>query len=367
MNETLAAARDEVSAQRRVVEECTQRLAMQEAELSGLKSRIDRAHSLYAETARRMEDLFQGLPFACFGYDAEGRIHQWNRACEELFDLQAFQVLERSLEEVFGTMAAMEDLAAIGSKPFEGSVVEKLLWKRDREDGKTQWIETTAFPVRNEREQIVAAVCANLDITDRAVYEAQLEQSMERINRYSAELEAANQKLEQLAVTDGLTGLRNHRSFQQRLEASIADARETDSPIALVLLDVDHFKKFNDAYGHPEGDRVLQGVAAVLASYGDEPFTPARYGGEEFVLVLPGLAVEDALTTAERVRGEIEAAQPTGRLVTASLGLAIWTPEMRGPGELIAQADKALYKSKADGRNRVTLASSLWVDEKRAA
>jgi diguanylate cyclase (GGDEF)-like protein/PAS domain S-box-containing protein len=168
------------------------------------------------------------------------------------------------------------------------------------------------------------------------------------------ELLAANAQLEALATTDGLTGLKNRRTFDQRLEEEFARARRYDAPLSLLLLDVDKFKQYNDSFGHPAGDEVLKGVAKILADGVRGTDIAARYGGEEFALILTGTEAPGAMILAERLREKIEGREWPNREVTASIGVCTFRPEMRARAEMTAGADAALYASKEAGRNRVT-------------
>ena len=366
----LEAQQVKVMAQQSELERTNDQLLQQQAELQSLNSNLDETHGLYAEAARRMEELFHGVPVACFTFDKAGNIEDWNKACEQLHGIRSYEAQGQSVSELLKDAMHADELGDIVRIPFTGKTVEGMVWQKKYDDGKFRWIMSSAFPILNQNKDVVAAVCSNVDITDRTLYAAQLEESMVQLNEYSlelemqrAELEDANAKLEALATTDGLTGLRNHRSFQERLEQDSIKADEKGTPLSLILLDVDNFKKFNDTYGHPEGDKVLKGVAAVLLGYATEPYTAARYGGEEFVVALPGLGPDEAEALAEGMRAKIQAAAPTGVEVTASFGVATWAVGMRSRTELIAQADKALYQSKALGRNRVTHARTMWLDE----
>jgi two-component system cell cycle response regulator len=165
---------------------------------------------------------------------------------------------------------------------------------------------------------------------------------------------------ERLATTDGLTGLLNHRTFQARLDEQLAQAIRYGRPLAVVLADVDHFKKVNDTHGHPAGDEVLRGVARLLAKQARAADVVARYGGEEFALLLPETDAQGALTVAERIREQAAAAAfatPRGLLaVTLSLGIAAFPASGSTKGALLEASDGALYASKRAGRNRVTVA-----------
>ncbi len=166
-----------------------------------------------------------------------------------------------------------------------------------------------------------------------------------------------------LAVTDGLTGLYNHRYFQEHLHAEFKRAKRLKHPLSLIMLDIDHFKHYNDTNGHQKGDFILAEVAKILAGAARaEIDMVARYGGEEFCLLLPETDKDGALKIAERIRRRVqrsafpgEEQQPLGTL-TVSLGVATVPGDARTPEKLVARADGALYKAKHAGRNRVVAA-----------
>lgn len=175
---------------------------------------------------------------------------------------------------------------------------------------------------------------------------------------------ALNRRLEELSVTDSLTGLRNVRYFHTRLEEAVAESRRADEPLAIAILDLDHFKRVNDEFGHVAGDEVLASVARAIAAATRRGETEARVGGEEFALLLPGSTGVAAREAAERVRRAIGGTDTRlggagGRAVriTASAGVAS-TAELpgAGPSELYRAADDALYQAKLEGRNRTVLA-----------
>jgi diguanylate cyclase (GGDEF)-like protein len=171
------------------------------------------------------------------------------------------------------------------------------------------------------------------------------------------------QALEEQATTDGLTGLVNHRTFQERFSSMLGRAERHELPISLILTDIDHFKKVNDTYGHPTGDEVLRRVAAILKASARKIDIVARYGGEEFALVLEATGREGARQLAERIRAEV--GQQTFQSskgpfkATLSLGVATYPDDAREKAEIIARADKSLYAAKHGGRNRTVCASEL--------
>jgi len=173
-----------------------------------------------------------------------------------------------------------------------------------------------------------------------------------------------HETVQRQAVTDELTGLYNHRRFQEGLSTEVERTRRFGEGLGLVMLDIDNFKSVNDTYGHQIGDRVLAEVARVLQECSREIDEPARYGGEELAVVLPGTDLEGAYNLAERVRAGIEALEIQhhggGTLrVTASFGAAALPESADDPSSLIAAADTALYTAKRSGKNRTVRAEPL--------
>ena len=183
---------------------------------------------------------------------------------------------------------------------------------------------------------------------------AALDARQQELETKQMELLAANAQLETLATTDGLTGLKNRRTFDQRLEEEFLRARRYGAPVSLLLMDVDKFKQYNDSFGHPAGDEVLKGVSKILGEGVRATDIAARYGGEEFAIILTSTEASGAMILAERLREKIEGGQWPHREVTASIGVCTFRPEMRAKAEMTAGADAALYASKEAGRNRVT-------------
>ena len=164
--------------------------------------------------------------------------------------------------------------------------------------------------------------------------------------------------LARLALCDPLTGLANRRAFDDALAQEVARAAAAGAPLAVVALDVDHFKRVNDAHGHAAGDAVLAEVAARAHAALRGGDLLARVGGEEFAAILPGASLAQAREAAERIRARIAAAPilaaGASLAVTASLGCASLSPDDRGGDSLLARADARLYEAKAAGRDRVS-------------
>jgi len=171
--------------------------------------------------------------------------------------------------------------------------------------------------------------------------------------------------LRELASVDGLTGIANRRRFDERIEAEWRACRRTEQPLSVIMIDVDHFKKYNDHYGHLEGDTCLRMVAQALKENqwrGRD--IAARYGGEEFVCLMPETKLEDALKKAESIRARVyelalpHAASDSADRVTISLGVSCTVPDERDLTSVMSAADEQLYKAKEGGRNRVEGANS---------
>jgi diguanylate cyclase (GGDEF)-like protein len=155
-------------------------------------------------------------------------------------------------------------------------------------------------------------------------------------------------ELERLAITDPVTLLRNHRFFQDQLKIEVARCLRHGRDLSLIMIDIDHFKEFNDQHGHPAGDRLLRDVGARLTDAVRTLDTVSRYGGEEFAILLPDTPLDHAMTVAERVRQSFESSTK----VTISLGVASAPLHATTPASLVEVADRALYRAKGQGRNQ---------------
>ena len=258
--------------------------------------------------------------------DASGRIVLVNPAAEE--------ILGKSLAEV-------------EADGFE-QIVDDPVLIRNMLGGD---VESTGLPVRY-RDKIVEVSASTITDADGVVIgSAALIRDIDEETRL-------RERLERLARTDELTGLYNRRHLDERFAQELARAQDAGTPLAVMIYDVDHFKRFNDEHGHEAGDRVLRAVGRETRETLRRYDALGRYGGEEFVAVLPGVHGPDGGAVAERLRSDIEAMDVDGLKVTISIGVACTgvvadaTPE-----SLLTTADAALYRAKDAGRNRVEVAS----------
>lgn len=202
--------------------------------------------------------------------------------------------------------------------------------------------------------QASALVCIRqqmLELRQAAELQAGIEQ---RLRDSQDRLREANRRLQGMVRTDALTGLGNRRLFDERLRQEWKLSQRLNFPVSLLMIDVDHFKRINDAHGHPAGDAVLRDLGTLLDRRTRESDTCTRYGGEEFAILLPATPLQEAVDLAERLRRAV-ASTPCGeQRVTVSIGVACGTAGS-APSDaslLIKEADDALYAAKSAGRNR---------------
>jgi len=215
-----------------------------------------------------------------------------------------------------------------------------------------------------DRIELVARVRAH---SRSYISQQQRDEAFKKLEALTHELEARNAELARLSAVDGLTGVGNRRNFDQMLDLEWKRAAREHTDLSLVLIDVDFFKRYNDAYGHLAGDDCLRQVARALAAVINRPAdSVSRYGGEEFAVLLPATHADGAHGVAEALRQAVEALQlehrasDVGPYVTLSLGVTTLKPVPgSSPNELITTADQALYEAKRDGRNRVRMAAAL--------
>jgi diguanylate cyclase (GGDEF)-like protein len=299
---------------------------------------------------RRLEDAIEALPAGFELYDANDRLIVTNSLLRTMYPKVA---------DLLGQPLTWEEIVRAnrerGGLPEQEEHFETWLERR-REQRRSEgpprvqslpgntWIRTYE---RRTREGGIVGV--RIDVSEVMLQDREL-------RRLNAELDAAVSELRRLAGTDPLTGIANRRTFEERLRAKW----DTQEPLALLLLDVDHFKRYNDHHGHPAGDAVLRRVAAVLVATVRSPSDlVARVGGEEFAVLISNTDANSAMSTAERCLSLLADADiahgdsPVGPRVTASIGVA-WRnalPRDATPDRFVGLADAALYRAKSQGRN----------------
>lgn len=297
------------------------------------------------ESEKRFTTFMDNSPVVAFMKDAEGYYVYANRGLLERFKLPVSEVVGKNASIFVGEDKAQEmherDLAILAGNETV-THVEKL----SMQGGQEHFWLSYRFPVQQHGVRLLGGLA--IEITESKRYEQQLEE-------YQDKLEHALASSEQRSLIDGLTGCRNRRAFQEKLDEEIARANRHDLPLSLLMIDVDRFKQYNDSFGHPAGDDVLQRVARLLEEKARTIDFVARYGGEEFAIILPNTDRQGAFILAERFRRAFERADWPRRPITISVGLASRTTRITDGESLLGAADKALYCAKQDGRNRVSL------------
>lgn len=205
---------------------------------------------------------------------------------------------------------------------------------------------------------------AVINFTDKVSGRSFDHQDLETVRAITPQLAAAIDRtmlkerageFEQLSVTDALTGLLNRRYIEQRLNEEVKRSNRHGYPMSFIMLDVDHFKSYNDTFGHPAGDEALKIVAQVIRDTLRGADVAARFGGEEFAILLPQTTDDEAANIAERVRHNVDMTEFPSRKVTISVGVASCSSELCSTIDLVSAADKALYSAKSGGRNRICI------------
>jgi two-component system, cell cycle response regulator len=247
--------------------------------------------------------------------------------------------------------------------------------RRIKSDSELPFIPIILVTARGSSDDVVEGLEAGADDYISKPYNFQelearvramlrIKRLQDELDQKARELEQANKRLRKLSITDGLTELFNHRHVHELLQEEFERSRRSNEPLAVTMLDLDHFKAVNDTHGHPTGDVILYETAQILRDTAREIDMPGRYGGEEFIVILPNTGEEAAARFAERIRervhGYVFRDGDTEVRMSVSCGVGSFpAPGIDTPEALLKQADDALYEAKHTGRNRVVRASEL--------
>ncbi len=313
--------------------------------------------------------LMQHMVVPTFVLDADRKVMIWNHACERLTGVMAADILGTQdhwrafydeprycLADVL-VLEREDDLSSLYTSHTEPSETGNGLraenWCTMPRAGHRLYLAIDAGPIYDDHGKLIAVVETLRDMTEQKL---------------------AQMALQNLAESDGLTGIANRRTFDDRLRLEWLRAQREGLPLSLALIDVDFFKRFNDGYGHQQGDECLRQVASTVAAALFRPGDlAARYGGEEFAVIMPGTLEHGANAVAERICDRIRqlalphAHSDVAAHVTVSIGIATLTPAADADyPALVSAADAALYAAKHAGRNRVTAAPQAPVSEEVA-
>lgn len=298
--------------------------------------------------------MLAGISNGVIATDARGRVRFLNSVAEKLLGGTNQEALTQDLGAVFRVLHSDsgEQVASLAREAM-AQQAKRILADHSvllTRQGQHIPIDSSAAPILDLEGKVAGAMLVFRDATERRRMEGQNELQCR-------ELEADNSRLQILATTDALTQLKSRRAFQEKLPQEIHQARVEGKPLALLMLDMDHFKFFNDTLGHPAGDGVLGRVEGLLQENMRMGDFVARVGSEEFAIVLPATDNQEAKAIAERIRQAVAQRLWSDRPTTVSIGIASLIPKILAsptPQEtFIAGADQALYVCKRYGRNRV--------------
>jgi diguanylate cyclase (GGDEF)-like protein/PAS domain S-box-containing protein len=323
-------SRREILERQREIAHAKNLLEEQHHQLQGAMASEQAAREQQRVASQRFQLLFNEMPVACFTFDGNGTIREWNDRFEALFGIEVENLFLQEVYKLFPDLG-LPIMGVIGGEP-----IHDLEWKFQRKDGTELTLLTDAFSFEIGEEQ-VGGIGSILNITYRKMLELKVAEQLAL--------------MQELSVTDALTGVRNRRALEAEAERFFKLAQRNGEPLSLLMMDVDKFKSYNDTFGHQAGDEVLKTVAKLLTKAARECDLVARYGGEEFCVILPSTDAHGAVLAAERFRAAIEAFAWSQRPVTASFG-ASTVHEHLNPEELLKDADLALYAAKEAGRNR---------------
>jgi len=321
---------------------------------------LDPSASVPDRVRKGFDTLTEGIVIL----DQQGRIVLANQAFRRLHPQASGELNGQHIDTLAWLSAgrqASSDEPAPWAKTLQSSVtVDAEPLNLPQPEGPATQLLVTSAPIADAKGRARGCMITFDDVT--AVHRAndELRSTLAELQDSRQQIEQQNRELSRLATRDSLTGCFNRRAFFELAQNAFDAASRGNAAVCCIMADIDHFKQFNDLYGHAVGDQVIRAVARGLSAGLRQQDIMCRYGGEEFCIVLPGATPEEALAAAERLRVDIEthareAIRGTDVMtITASFGVSTRAMGSRSLEELIEQADQALYRSKQTGRNRAT-------------
>jgi len=315
--------------------------------------------------SKQLQQVLDTVPLPMFVVDRDQRIQAVNRSLESTFVRTMSDMQGLKVGDALGSIYAPDSPRGCGEGPFcsECSLRKSITSVMETGDPLQQVETKLAFSIDGKRMDLNLRISASRIVADGQEYALVcLEEVTERF-RLQEELKRRGAQLEQLAHVDGLTGLLNHRYFQEILGDEIERARRYQRELSLALIDLDHFKLINDRYGHAAGDQLLRGVGEILRLTTRATDRAARFGGDEFAVLMPETNLAEADTLLRRIHAMVRGAvfgQPQFELsCTISAGVVALPRWLCSSAEFIELADTLLYHAKREGRNRVTAEKAL--------
>jgi diguanylate cyclase (GGDEF)-like protein/PAS domain S-box-containing protein len=312
----------------------------------------------------RVRHAFDTLTDAIVIVDREARVMLTNKAFGELHPEARGGAIGKRMDELGWLCAALpgepEDYPWVKAMR-DNSLHDGIVCDLKQPDGETLNVVMQASPIPDPKGYVRGCLVSFDDVTRIHRVNEELRGTLAELEESREQIRRQNEDLQLLASRDPLTGCLNRRAFFDKLEDLFVKYREDRVGFSCIMTDIDHFKQFNDRYGHAVGDEVIRALVRTLQAGLRNDDLLCRYGGEEFCIILPATDLAVTAEIAERLRADVEShagmsVRTTGGLsITSSYGVATIGAEMRDPAELIERADQALYASKQNGRNRVTV------------
>ncbi len=305
---------------------------------------------------RWIMDVVQNVDVGLVLLDKDYNIQLWNSFMQNHSALYAEEIIGKNLFESFPEIdekwfnRKVESIYLLKNSAFTTWEQRPYLFKFDNYrpiTGRAEFMyqNSTFIPIQGLTGEISSICLIVYDVTEQAIN--------------NLELEAANNKLEIISQTDGLTGLYNRSAWEDQLEKEFDRLQRYREECSLIIFDIDHFKKVNDNHGHPAGDEVIKKAAEITQKCIRKTDIAGRYGGEEYVILLPHTSIDCAEVLAERIRKKIEELtvhyDDTAINFTVSFGVSCYHESLKSATGWIDSADKALYESKKNGRNQVSI------------
>lgn len=327
------------------------------AELEALNADYVRQISDLTASGEKYRILLDESSDPIFMFDSEGQYLYVNRAFADGVNRKLDEIINKKIWDVFSKDEADKRFAVV-KWVFENCETRIIEVRVPRTDGDRYYI-TTVKPVLDAEGKVTSIICISKEITERKRMEEELRRANEQLNAHLAEIESLQETLREQAIRDALTGLYNLRFLTESMKREIAQATRDMVPLSVVLMDIDHFKVFNDTYGHKAGDEVLQALGKILSSQTRAGDIACRYGGEEFMVIMPSAHPQEAFRRAEQWRKIFASTHiiNKGQVLSATLSAGVATfPDHGATGDDIWRAaDNALYKAKSAGRNCVVV------------
>ena len=291
--------------------------------------------------------------------DLESNFLYVNKLTADLFGKSYAEIVGHPLEEVIGLEAATEFRRLDNQLFVSQQKVEGI--ETFQGDTETTYYWTVKVPLHDDQGKVQSFIGISSDITAQKKLEVELAESNAKLEEKIQEITHLQATLWEQATRDPLTQLYNRRYFNEYARKEVSKIKRNHEPMALLMVDADHFKKINDNLGHDKGDQALIHLADILVNNCRNSDIVCRFGGEEFLVMMPGAALASATERAEVIRQTYQntsAQVLSGEEFTLSVGIALWASNMTTLEDLTKAADQALYAAKKNGRNRVEVAAS---------